>query len=98
MLVLATVEPASPAVAEARPVSLVVDTDLGNDDVLALVFLTGAATWPFRAVTVSGTGLARRGDGLRLPGFWGARRVPTCPSPAGEGGIPLAGFNGFPVE
>ena len=98
LLVLATVEPASPAVAAARPVSLVVDTDLGNDDVLALVFLTGRRDVELRAVTVSGTGLARcPGGAVRAARILRALGRPNVPVACGRQD-PLAGFNGFPVE
>ncbi len=98
LLVLATVEPASPAVAAARPVSLVVDTDLGNDDVLALVFLTGRRDVEIRAVTVSGTGLARcPGGAVRAARILRALGRPNVPVACGRQD-PLAGFNGFPVE
>jgi pyrimidine-specific ribonucleoside hydrolase len=98
LLILAAVEPASPAVAAARPVSVVVDTDLGSDDVLALVFLTGRRDVELRAVTVSGTGLARcPGGARRAARILRALGRPSVPVACGRQD-PLAGFNAFPVE
>jgi pyrimidine-specific ribonucleoside hydrolase len=50
----------------AEPLQLAVDTDMGADDVLALIYLLARPDVELRAVTVSGTGLARCDDGVAL--------------------------------
>lgn len=47
------------------PMAIVVDTDLGIDDVLALAFLTQRPDVELRAVTLSGVGVARCDPGLQ---------------------------------
>lgn len=54
--------PSGSAVPAARPV--VVDTDLGADDIVAIAYLAAAPGVDLRAVTVSGTGLAHCSPGV----------------------------------
>jgi inosine-uridine nucleoside N-ribohydrolase len=49
----------------AQPVPLIVDTDLGNDDVLALLFLMQHPGVDLQAITVVGTGLVHCAPGVR---------------------------------
>jgi pyrimidine-specific ribonucleoside hydrolase len=77
---------------------VVVDTDLSTDDILALLYLAGREDVQLRAVTVSGTGLAR------CP--VGAANALALLAAAGRGDVPvacgrkdpLAGFNAFPPD
>ncbi len=86
----------SPRAVERTPV--VVDTDMGPDDALALLYLVSRRDLDVRAVAVSGTGLAR------CPA--GAQRALELLTAAGQSEIPvacghdrpLAGFNAFPPE
>ena len=84
--------------AASGSISLVVDTDLGNDDIVALAFLTGRSEVDLRAVTVSGTGLATcPGGARRAAKILRALGHPDVPVACGRD-LPLAGFNSFPVE
>jgi pyrimidine-specific ribonucleoside hydrolase len=77
---------------------VVVDTDLGPDDALALLYLVSRPDLDVRAVAVSGTGLVRCPAGAE----WAVKLLAA----AGHPGIPvacgrdrpLAGFNAFPPE
>jgi pyrimidine-specific ribonucleoside hydrolase len=79
-------------------VSVIVDTDLGRDDVVALALLTGRKDVRLRAVTVSGTGLATCPSAARRAARFlralGQRGVPVSCGPD----EPLKGLNAFPVE
>ena len=79
-------------------VSVIVDTDLGRDDVVALALLSGRKDVRLRAVTVSGTGLATcPGAAQRAARFLralGQRGVPVACGPD----EPLKGLNAFPAE
>ena len=81
---------------ERTPV--VVDTDMGPDDALALLFLVARRDVDVRAVAVSGTGLARCPAGaehaLKLLAAAGRPEIPVA---CGRD-QPLAGFNAFPPE
>ena len=78
--------------------SVIVDTDLGRDDVVALALLSGRKDVRLRAVTVSGTGLATcPGAAQRAARFLralGQRGVPVACGPD----EPLKGLNAFPAE
>jgi pyrimidine-specific ribonucleoside hydrolase len=88
--------PGEPRTVARTPV--VVDTDLGPDDTLALLYLVSRPDLDVRAVAVSGTGL------VRCPA--GAQRAQEVLAAAGRDDIPvacgrdrpLAGFNAFPPE
>lgn len=58
--------PPPPPSLRAEPLLLAVDSDMGADDVLSLLYLLQRPDVVLRAVTVSGTGLARCEDGVRL--------------------------------
>ena len=60
-----TATPAPIRNAANRPRPVVVDTDLGADDVLALLFLLESSAADVRAITVSGTGLVHCDPGVR---------------------------------
>jgi pyrimidine-specific ribonucleoside hydrolase len=86
----------SPRAVERTPV--VVDTDMGPDDALALLYLVARRDLDVRAVAVSGTGLARCPAGaqraLELLAAAGRSEIPVA---CGRD-RPLAGFNAFPPE
>ena len=81
-----------------RRLSVIVDTDLGRDDVLALALLAGRSDVRLRALTVSGTGLATCPSAAQRAARFlralGQRGVPVSCGPD----LPLKGFNAFPVE
>ena len=89
---------ATPADRTPARTPVVVDTDMGPDDMLALLYLSGRPDVDLRAVTVSGTGLTRCPAGarhaLQLLAAAGRADVPVACGPAD----PLAGFNSFPAE
>jgi inosine-uridine nucleoside N-ribohydrolase len=77
---------------------VVVDTDMGPDDALALLYLVSRRDLDVRAVAVSGTGLARCPDGARRAlELLAAADRPDIPVACGRD-HPLAGFNAFPPE
>jgi inosine-uridine nucleoside N-ribohydrolase len=77
---------------------VVVDTDMGTDDVMALLYLLRRPDVVVDAVTVVGDGLTHLGPGVRnaraLLALSGRPDVPV----AGGGEQPLAGSNAFPEE
>ncbi|HET8755148.1 MAG TPA: nucleoside hydrolase [Solirubrobacteraceae bacterium] len=77
---------------------VVVDTDMSTDDILALLYLAQRDDVDIRAVTVSGTGVARCPQGaanaLALLAQAGRGDVPVACGRAD----PLAGFNAFPAQ
>lgn len=77
---------------------VVIDTDMGLDDALALLYLGSRSDVTIRAVTVEGDGLAHCGPGVTnaraLLGLVGHPEVPVaCGSHR-----PLEGTNAFPVQ
>jgi pyrimidine-specific ribonucleoside hydrolase len=96
---VALVLAASPAHAtSSSKVPVVVDTDLGNDDIVALSFLAARRDVDLLAVTVSGTGLATcPGAAYRAARILRALGRPRVPVACGRD-TPLEGFNAFPVE
>jgi pyrimidine-specific ribonucleoside hydrolase len=77
---------------------VVVDTDLGFDDVLALSLLSSRRDVEIEAVTVAGTGLATcPRDAYRAARILRFLRRGAVPVACGRD-WPLAGFNAFPVE
>lgn len=81
-----------------EPTPVVVDTDMGPDDVLALLYLVSRPDLDVRAVAVSGTGLVRCPAGaqqaVKLLAAAGRAEIPVA---CGRD-RPLAGFNAFPPE
>ena len=96
-LILASCEPSSPSDTSSA-LHVAVDTDMGTDDVLALLFLLQRPDVVVDAVTVVGDGLTHLQPGVRnaraLLAMAGHPRVPV----AGGGEQPLAGTNAFPEE
>ncbi|GAA4404812.1 hypothetical protein GCM10023168_17900 [Fodinibacter luteus] len=77
--------PAPPRVPGAPAVPLVVDTDLGADDVLALAFLLRSPEVDVRAVTVAATGLVRCEPGVDVvAGLFSALGVEPVPVACGR--------------
>ena len=77
---------------------VVVDTDLGFDDVLALSLLSSRRDVAIEAVTVAGTGLATcPRDAYRAARILRFLRRGAVPVACGRGS-PLAGFNAFPPD
>jgi pyrimidine-specific ribonucleoside hydrolase len=77
---------------------VVVDTDLGFDDVMALSLLSSRRDIAIEAVTVAGTGLATcPHDAYRAARILRYLRRGAVPVACGRG-FPLAGDNAFPVE
>jgi Inosine-uridine preferring nucleoside hydrolase len=85
--------PPAPQAADAVPV--VVDTDLGGDDLVALAFLLRAPAVDVQAVTVAATGLVGCEPGVRVvAGLFDAlqetpRPVACGRATAGPGGAPF---------
>ena len=79
-------------------VPLVVDTDLGSDDAIALLYLAQSPRIDLRAVTVSGTGLVHCPAGARNAAqLLTLAGRPDVPVACGRG-FPLAGFHAVPEE
>ncbi len=78
------------------PLPLIIDTDMGQDDVMALLSLLRRTDVSIKAITVTGTGLAHGEEGLsnlhRLLDFMDCREIPTAFGRA----RPLEGENFFP--
>jgi inosine-uridine nucleoside N-ribohydrolase len=92
----ATLPTASPAAASPRPV--LVDTDLGSDDILALAVLLRDPAVDVRAITVDGTGLVHCEHGMRnLRRLLGALGVTDLPIGCG-GEVAGRGGREFPLE
>jgi inosine-uridine nucleoside N-ribohydrolase len=92
----ATSPAASPAAASPRPV--LVDTDLGSDDILALAVLLRDPAVDVRAIAVDGTGLAHCEHGMRnLRRLLGALGVTDLPIGCG-GEVAGPGGREFPLE
>ena len=86
----------APRAPERTPV--VVDTDMGPDDALALLYLVARSDVDVRAVAVTGAGLARCPAGAeRALELLSAAGRPEIPVACGRD-RPLAGFNAFPPE
>jgi len=91
-----TADPEPPSSPGTTPI--VVDTDMGSDDVMALLYLLERRDVRIAAVTVAGDGLAHCDAGVR-----NARAVlalagsPGTPVACGRPS-PLAGHNTFPEE
>lgn len=98
---------AAPAPASAPPparvpgapvVPVVVDTDLGSDDLLALAFLLRAPDVDVRAVTIAATGLVGCEPGVDIvAGLFAALAVEPVPVACGRG-EPAPGGRAFPAE
>lgn len=88
----------SPTSTPATTAPLVIDTDLGADDLMAISYVTTQADYEIRAITVAGTGLVHC-----LPGETNARDLlnelnePAVPVACGPE-EPLAGGTEFPAE
>jgi pyrimidine-specific ribonucleoside hydrolase len=77
---------------------VVVDTDMGTDDVMALLFLLERPDVEVDAVTVVGDGLAHCDAGVRnARSLLALEGEPDTPVACG-GRLPLAGTNTFPAE
>jgi len=88
----------TPTLANPDPVTLVVDTDVAADDLVAIAFLVSAPNVEIVAITVTGTGEAHCGPGvdvvLRLLERLAAPDIPvTCGLET-----PLEGSKAFPDE
>lgn len=87
------------AAVAAGPVrSLVVDTDLAADDLVALAFLLSSPRADVRAITVSGTGEVRCPAGLEVVrGLLAVTGDDDVPVACGRS-VPLRGDHAFPAE
>jgi pyrimidine-specific ribonucleoside hydrolase len=98
LLTLGTGVTASTRPANSQRVSVVVDTDLGSDDLIALVDLLSNPRVDVKAVTVSGTGLVECPSGAReaaeLLSALGHTAVPVA---CGQS-LPLTGGNAVPTD
>jgi pyrimidine-specific ribonucleoside hydrolase len=104
LLIACQTPPPSPAncptvgaqAAEARP--LVIDTDMGADDQMAILFLLQRPDVSLQAITVSGTGLAHCRPGMdNAAGLVALAGVSNIPVACGRE-TPLAGTHAFPDE
>jgi len=81
---------------EQAPGALIVDTDVGNDDVLALLYLMQHPGVELRAITVVGTGLVHCEPGIRhINGLLELTASPEVPVSCGTE-TPLAAEHPFP--
>jgi len=97
-----TPSPTLEASATATPVAgvptLVLDTDLSADDLLALPFLLREPGVEIAAVTVVGTGIVHCSTGLQtMNNLLATLEIDTLPISCGRS-EPLAGSHGFPAE
>jgi len=77
---------------------MVIDTDVGSDDVMAILYLLRRPDVDVRAITVSGTGLVHCGPGVRtVLGLLEVAKAPDVPVACGRE-TPLGGSNAFPDE
>src|SRR5689334_6512647 len=77
--------------------SFVIDTDMGSDDWLAILFLLKYAASTVRLATVTGTGIASIGPGVK--NLLKLARVAKRNFPIAAGvSFPMAGSNSFPNE
>jgi inosine-uridine nucleoside N-ribohydrolase len=86
------------AVTARGPAPVIVDTDMGSDDIMALAYLLKRPGLDIRAVTVEGTGLAHGPAGARnalrlIRALDIHRTIPIGYGPP----QPLAGFRSFPL-
>jgi pyrimidine-specific ribonucleoside hydrolase len=88
----------APSIAAVAPVTMVVDTDVAGDDLVALAFLLSAPEVDIAAITVSGTGEAHCGPGVDVVLRLLERlEAPDIPVACGRE-TPLAGDAAFPDE
>jgi pyrimidine-specific ribonucleoside hydrolase len=82
----------------AGPIPLVIDTDVGSDDVMAIAYLTTRSDYEIRAITVVGTGLVHCGPGERnVRNLLNELNAPIVPIACGPE-EPLAGGLEFPED
>lgn len=85
-----------PESTDSKPHPLVVDTDMGDDDIMALISLLRKPTVQIKAITLSGTGLTHVNKGLsnlrRLLCLLDRQEIPTA---AGQE-LPFQGGHLFP--
>lgn len=95
----ATVAPlATPVATSSGPAKVIVDTDLGADDTLAIPFLLREPGIDVVAVTVVGTGLVHCGSGMQgVTNLLATLGVEDIPISCGRE-EPLAGSHAFPAE
>lgn len=78
------------------PRTILIDTDMGSDDWMAILYLLNRADVQVKAITVTGTGLAHAEPGatnaLGLTALAGQPEIPV----AAGGETPLAGDHAFP--
>jgi inosine-uridine nucleoside N-ribohydrolase len=90
--------PVSSNVPSPRPVSVVVDTDVAPDDLIALALLLASPTVTVAAITITGTGEVRCAAGLRIVfGLLDRLAAPSIPVACGSE-VPTAGDHTFPPE
>jgi inosine-uridine nucleoside N-ribohydrolase len=78
--------------------SVVIDTDVGADDIMAILYLLSRPDIRVKAITVSGTGLAHCEGGIRtVLGLLEVAGRPAIPVACGRE-TPLGGSNAFPEE
>jgi pyrimidine-specific ribonucleoside hydrolase len=91
-------EPATSPAASQGPTSLIVDTDMGADDIMAILYLLRDPAVDVRAIVVSGTGLAHARKGVQnvsdLLGAMGRNDVPV----AIGSNTPMEGDRAFPAD
>ena len=91
--------PPSPVVPYSGPVRpVVIDTDMGNDDWMAILYLLNRPDVEVKAITVSGTGLAHCKPGMRNAlGLLALAEHEAVPVACGRE-MPLVGDHAFPDE
>jgi len=89
---------AAPSATPPGPAPIVIDTDMGADDTMALPFLLREPTVDVLAVTVVGTGLVHCGGGLQVvTGILATLGIEDVPVTCGRT-EPLAGTHAFPAD
>lgn len=86
-----------PAAAQA-PRSVIIDTDMGSDDWMAILYILNDPGISVKAITVTGTGLAYCDAGVQIAlGLLAITEYGDVPVSCGSE-TPLAGDNAFPAE
>ena len=87
---------APPTIAPAPPTTLLIDTDVAPDDIVAITFLVRAPNVTVAGITISGTGEAHCAGGTQVVlGLLERLGAPAIPVACGRE-TPLAGAHAFP--
>lgn len=86
------------AAAAQSPRPVIIDTDMGSDDIMAILYILNTPDVAVRAITVNGTGLAYCDAGVEIAlGLLALADYADIPVSCGSE-TPLMGENAFPAE